>query len=634
MTAADAATPAHESRPKRDRLSWQLASPLRSFLATESGSAGLLLAATAIALLWANSPWSSAYEELWATKAAISVGGADLTMDLGHWVNDGLMALFFLVVGLEVRREISVGELTDRRHAYVPALAAAGGILIPTLLFLAINPSGEEARGWGVVIGTDTAFVLGALALVGPSFPTQLRVFILTLTVFDDIAAVAIIGLVYSESLDTTALVIAGLALVALFALDRVSQWRAWVYVAVGTILWVATYESGLHPSIAGMLGGLAIGAAAPRRSDVEEAATLARAFRQSPMAEVGRDAKRGLQRAVSVNEQMQSLLHPWSSYVIVPVFALANAGVDLRDGVLREALSSPLTWGIVLGLVAGKAIGVSLGAFGAIKLGLGKLPRGVGEGQVVGGAALSGIGFTVSLLVAHLAWPENERLEEQAVVGVLIAAALAFIVGWIAFKLAAVLRGETTASLPLVLDTPVDPERDRILGPLDAPLTLVEYGDFECPFCANSTGMLDDLRERFGDELRYVFRHLPLPDVHEHAELAAAAAEAAAEQGEFWPMHDILFEHQGALDHDDLFSYAEQLGLDLDRFGADLDDDKLGRRIREDVATAEASGARGTPTFFVGDRRHVGPYDAATLGDMLEQSRNVRREDLSDLPR
>jgi Na+/H+ antiporter NhaA len=585
----------------------------------------LLLAAAVAGLLWANSPWSDAYESLWGTEIAIRVGDHGIAMDLGHWINDGLMAIFFFVVGLEVRRELSIGELRDRSRVVVPAVAALCGIAVPALLYTAVNPSGVAADGWGIVIGTDTAFLLGALAIVGPRCPTQLRVFLLTLTVFDDIVAVAIIGAVYSETLDAGALAVAAACIVALAVLSHRGEWRASPYVLLGVTLWVATFESGLHPSIAGMLAGLLIASRPPARRDVERAASLFRAFRQSPLPDVGSTAARGLRRAVSVGERLQTALHPWTSFVIVPVFALANAGVDLRGGLLGDALGSPVTWGVVLGLVAGKLTGVGAGALLSLRLRLGTLPRGVGEGQVLGGAALSGIGFTVSLLIVGLAF-DDPRLQAEATVGVLMAAVLATLLGLTTFRLAATLRGERTASLPMVLDRPVDPARDHIRGPVDAPLTLVEYGDFECPFCGRATGVIRDLRERFGDDLRYVFRHLPLTDVHEHADLAAQAAEAAGAQGRFWEMHDVLFRRQAELEPEDLVGYAADIGLDVERFVRDLEDERHAARVREDVASAEASGATGTPTFFVGDIRHVGPYDAATLARELEDTRPGRR--------
>jgi predicted DsbA family dithiol-disulfide isomerase len=308
---------------------------------------------------------------------------------------------------------------------------------------------------------------------------------------------------------------------------------------------------------------------------------------------------------------------------VIVPLFALANAGVDLRGGVLQDALQSPLTWGVALGLVAGKPIGIGLASLMAIRFRLGALPQGVGRAQVFGGGALSGMGFSVSLLIVGLAF-ESERLREEATIGVLLACALSAITGWITFRLAVVLFGERTASLPMFLDRPVDAARDHIRGPVDAPLTLVEYGDFECPFCAAATSVIRDLHARFGDELRYVFRNLPLEDVHPHAELTAEAAEAAGVQGKFWEMYDLLFQHQDNLEFEDLIGYAATLELDVGQFADALTDGRFAGRVRDDVASAEASGARGTPTFFIGERRHLGPWDTETLARALEGSRSM----------
>ena len=623
MTAAAGLQRTDQSTPRG--FVGQLSSPLRRFLRTESGSASVLLAATVLALLWANSRWSGSYEELWHTELAVGLGGSELSMDLGHWVDDGLMALFFFVVGLEVRRDLSVGELTERRRLVLPVLAGIGGLVLPALLYLAVNAGGEAAHGWGVVIGSDTAFLLGALALVGPPSATQLRVFLLTLMVFDDIVAVSVIGVAYSEDLDVVALLVAAAGLVGLVLAGRLGVWRTWPYVGLALVVWGATLASGVHTSIAGMLAGLCIPSFAPRRPEVEQATSRFTAFRQSPMAEVGRSAREAVARAVPVNERLQVVLLPWAGYVVVPVFALANAGVDLRGGLLADALGSPVTWGIVLGLVVGKFVGIGVSALGGARLGLGALPQGVGPGQVLGGAALSGIGFTVSLLIVGLAF-EDPVLADEATVGVLLALVLATALGWLVFRLAAVLHGETTASLPMVLDRPVDPETDHVLGRPDAPLTLVEYADFECPFCARATGVAAQVRAHFGDDLRYVLRHLPLPDLHPHAELAAAAAEAAGAQGCFWQMHDELFAHQDALTRDCLAGYAADLGLDVTRFLVDLDDPALVERVRADVASAEASGARGTPTFFVGTRRHVGPYDAATLIRELETTRSAAR--------
>nr|WP_235939840.1 Na+/H+ antiporter NhaA [Occultella kanbiaonis] len=612
-----------QSRTRRKHLIGQLPGPLRTFLATEAGGATLLLAAAALAVLWANSPWSASYEALWDADAVIGLGPWMLEMHLGHWVNDGLMVVFFFVIGLEVRQELATGELTDRRRVVVPVLAGIGGMLVPAAIYLALNAGTEAAHGWGIVIGTDTAFLLGALALVGPAVSTQLRIFLLTLTVVDDLVAVSVIGVAYSDDLDLGALTFAVVCLIGLVVLSRFRVWRAWPYVLTVVALWLATLASGVHPSIAGMAAGLLVPAFLPRRQEVEGAARLFAAFRQSPRPDSGLTVQAGVARSISVNERLQTVLHPWTSYLIVPVFALANAGVDLRGGVLADALGSPVTWGVVAGLALGKTVGISLGAFAGVRARLGSLPQGVAPGHVVGGAALSGIGFTVSLLIVDLAFGDSV-IADEARVGVLLAAVLAVAVGALVFRLAARFRGETNASLPMVLSDPVDPARDHIRGPVDAPLTLVEYGDFECPFCGKATGVARELREHYGDDLRYVFRHLPLPDLHPHAELAAVAAEAAAHQGRFWEMHDLLFRRQDELEVEDLVGYAADLGLDVEVFLRGVDKETLRRRVREDVASAEASGARGTPTFFVGERRHLGPHDTASLIAALEASRGT----------
>ena len=523
------------------------------------------------------------------------------------------MALFFFVIGLEVRRELSIGELTEKRRITVPIIAGIFGMVVPALLFLTVNGGSDAAPGWGIVIATDTAFLLGALAIVGPGCSTQLRIFLLTLSIVDDIIAISVIGTVYSESINLVALAVMVVGLGVFAMLPRMGLWRNGAYLGVGLVIWVAALESGIHPTLAGMIAGLLVVAYDPDRKKVEQVGKAAHAFRQSPLPDVARITQISVGKAISPNERLQTLLHPVTGYLIVPLFALANTGVDLRGGALGDALSSPLTWGIVLGLVAGKTIGIGGSGLLALRLRLGELPRGVGKGQVVGGAALSGIGFTVSLLIAQLAF-EDEAMLSEAKVGILIAAVLAVVLSWIIFKLAAVFRGETTASLPMVLDMPVDPARDHIRGNVDAPFTLVEYGDFECPFCGRATGMVKELRKNLGDDLRYVFRHLTLIDVHPHAEIAAEAAEAAASQGKFWEMHDLLFDHQGDLDLEDLIGYAAKLDLDVDQFVDEVESSRNSRRVREDVASAEASGATGTPTFFVEGRRHVGPYDARTL--------------------
>ena len=602
----------------RQQVLGQLGEPVRRFMRTETGSAGLLLAATLLALGWANL-WPDGYTAFWGTDLALRLGDAELVLDLQHWVNDGLMVFFFFVVGLEVKRELAMGELTDRRRATIPLVAAAAGLAVPALVFLAFNPSGEAAQAWGVVISTDTAFLLGVLALVGPACPIALRIFLLTLAVADDVGALTIIALFYTDDLAVGPLLAAVVGVGVMLVLRRLAVWRGPAYFVVAVGIWIAMEQSGVHPTIAGVVIALLTPAYAPRRAEVEDAERLTRAFRQSPGPELARAARLGVERAVSANERLQRLYHPWTSFVIVPIFALANAGVTLDAQTIEAALSSSLTQGIVAGLVAGKLLGITLAATGAVRLGWGTLARGLSPAQLVGGAALSGIGFTVSLFIVDLAL-DDPALQDEARVGVLAASLLAALLGWGLFRAGRRWgRAEPDPRGATVLDPPIDPSRDHVRGPVDAPLTLVEYGDFECPFCGRLTGAVEELRERFGDRLRYVFRHVPLTDVHPAAELAAQAAEAAGAQGRFWEMHDRLFAHQDALQADDLLAHASALGLDLDRFERDLLEERHAARVRDDAVSAEASGVRGTPTFFLGDRRHTGPTDAATLGQALD---------------
>ncbi len=613
-------TPARVASRLRGMSPWSgpPSKPLQEFLHTEAGGAVLLLAATLVALVWANSPFSGAYEDLWGTYLTVDIGGEQISEDLRHWVNDGLMVFFFYVVGLEIRRELSMGELTDKREAAIPAIAALAGMAIPALVYIAFNAGGEGARGWGIVMATDIAFVLGALALLGPRCPSQLRVFLLTLAIVDDIGAITVIAVFYSEGIEVVPLLVAAVVLAAILLLRPVRVWRGPAYFVAGLVLWVAMVKSGVHPTIAGVLLGMLTAVHPPQRDAVERAARATRSFRQAPTAEAGRSAALEVGNVLSPNERLQQAMHPWTSYVVVPLFALANAGVPLSLDALEAAASSPVTLGILGGLVLGKLFGITVITLLGVRLGLGTLPRGVGTRQLMGGAALAGIGFTVSLFVTDLAF-EDPQLQEEAKVGVLVASALAAAVGWALFRWASRAGDGNEPSRPTALEPPVDPARDHIRGRFDAPLTLVEYGDFECPFCGEATDLVEEVRERLGGELRFVFRHLPLRDVHPHAALAAQAAEAARAQAAFWPMHDQLFSHQDALELADLEGYADQLGLDVARFVEDVVEARWVARVEQDVESAHDSGATGTPTFFANGRRIAGPADADALVAALQ---------------
>jgi Na+/H+ antiporter NhaA len=604
--------------PFSARTAWaRVETPLRRFLRTETGSAAILLAATVGALVWAN-VHDSSYERVWQTELSIRLGSTDISQSLRGWVSTGLMTLFWFVIGLEARREFDMGELRQRTRVALPVLAGIGGMIVPVAIYLVVNAGSGSGHGWGAAMSTDTAFALGVLALVGPRLPDRLRSFVLTVAVVDDLVALVVIAVAYNNDLQLMALLV-GLAILAAVAVVRVSRiHRGPVYVVLGVAAWIALFKSGVDPVAVGMVMGLLTYASPPTRSDLERATDLFRLFREQPTPELARSARGGVVEAISPNERLQQLYHPWTSYVIVPLFAFSNAGVVISGDFLSRAYTSPITLGILFGYVLGKPAGIAGASWLAATVSRGRLRPPVGWAAVAGAGTLGGIGFTVSLQIATLAF-SGARLEE-AKVGVLTAALCAAVAAGGFFRVIALLPahrripalvGESEAIVDLV--APVDPDRDHRRGPDDAAITIVEYGDFECPHCGKAEPVVRALLADFGD-VRYIWRHLPLTGVHPHAELAAAAAEAAAQQGAFWEMHDVLLSHQDHLDEEDLTRYAAELGLDVEKFLDDLRHNTGAAQIAEDVDSAELSGVSGTPTFFVNGRRHHGAYDIATL--------------------
>ncbi len=613
--------------PFSGRTAWvrHLETPLRSFLRTQTGSAAVLLVATLAALAWVNIDPAS-YQRVWQTTLTIQLGGAAISGDLQYWLNSGLMTFFFLVVGLEARREFDMGELRERRRVALPLAAGIGGMLVPVAIFLALNGGSAAAHGWGVAMSTDTAFALGVLALVGKRLPDRLRAFMLTVAVVDDIVALLVIAVAYTGQLRYRPLLIAlGLFAVILLAV-RLGIHRGVVYAALGVATWLALSKSGVEPVVIGLAMGLLTYASPAARGDLERASDLFRRFREEPTPELARSARIGLESALSPNERLQQRFHPWTSYVIVPAFALANAGIAVDADSLARGFTSPITLGVLFGYLAGKPIGIIGGSWLVVKLSRGRLRPPVGWAAVAGGGAVAGIGFTVALLIANLAFRGSEL--EQGKLGVLSAALCASIATWVVFRLTALLPSRVrirallgTADVIVDLAVPVDPEDDHIRGPGNAPITLVEYGDFECPHCGRAEPVTRELLRDFGD-LRYVWRHLPLNDVHPHAQVAAEASEAAAAQGAFWEMHDLLLTHQDALTPKDLIGYARDLGLDVERFTQDLHRHLHAARVAEDVDGADLSTVSGTPTFFVNGRRHHGAYDIDTLSKAVRTAR------------
>jgi Na+/H+ antiporter NhaA len=601
------------------RTAWarSMQTPLRGFLRTETGGAAVLLAAAIAALVWVNVDASS-YESLWSKTLSITLGGSGVALDLRGWVNSGLMTFFFFVVGLEARREFDLGELRERRRFALPFAAGLAGMVVAVAIYLLFNAGRSSAHGWGVAMSTDTAFALGLLALVGPRFPDRLRAFMLTVVVVDDIAALIVIATVYSGSLSARPLLAACVFYAVVFAFHRLGLRIGLVYLVLGVAAWVALLKSGVEPVVIGLAMGVLPFARPAPRSTLERATERFREFREQPTAELARTAGAQLRAATPANERLQQLFHPWTSYVIVPLFALANAGVAVDGGFLKKSFTSPITLGILFGYVVGKPIGIIGGSWLVTRLTRKRVQPPVGWIAVAGGGTIAGIGFTVSLLVATLAFHGVEL--EEAKLGILSAALGATTVTWLLFRATALLprRARIQALLgtadPLTdLYIDVDPERDHIRGPIEAPVTIVEYGDFECPYCGLAEPIVRELLNDFG-EVRYVWRHLPLSDVHPRAQLAAEASECAADQGAFWEMHDLLLQNQQALRPGDLAGYAARLGLDVDRFTNDLREHAGAGRVAEDVDSADLSGVSGTPTFFINGSRHYGAYDIATL--------------------
>ncbi len=609
------------------RTAWarNLETPLRRFLRTETGSAVVLLAATLAALAWANiSP--SGYSSAWDTELSIKLGSTGLAANLHEWVNSGLMVFFFLVAGLEARREYDMGELRERRRLALPLIVGLGGMIVPIGIYLALNAGRASAGGWGAAMSTDTAFALGMLALVGAGFPDRVSTYLLTFAIVDDVAGIVIIALAYSGHIDLTALAI-GLGVLAVVAVASLRGLRGGAYyLFLGVAAWIAFFKSGVDPVVVGLAMGLLAFAYPAQRRDLELASETFRQFREQPTAELARDAGQSVRAALSPNDRLQQLFHPWTSYLIVPLFALANAGISVSVSFLARAFTSPVTLGILLGYVLGKPVGTVAAAWLLARVSRGRIRPPIGWAAVTGAGAIAGIGFIVSLLIASLAFHGAQLAEAK--VGVLSAALCSSALTWVVFRLTVLLPKRRrlralfgTVESIIDLAVPVDPDRDHIRGAAEAPVTLLEYGDFECPYCGQAEAVIRELLADLGD-LRYVWRHLPLNDVHPHAQLAAEASEAAALQGKFWELHDQLLSHQGALTARDLIRYGGEIGLDIERFIRDLRNGAGQARVAEDVDSADLSGVSGTPTFFVNGRRHHGAYDIDALSEAVRAAR------------
>jgi NhaA family Na+:H+ antiporter len=407
-----------------DSVSRRLIRPLQDFLHKEASAGLLLIAAAILALIWANSPFSDSYFELWNTEAAIEIGSFSLDLTLKEWVNDLAMVVFFFVAGLEIKRELTQGELRDPKQAALPIIGAAGGMAVPAIIYAVLNAGGEGAAGWGIPMATDIAIVTGVVALIGTRAPSWLKLFLLALAIVDDIGAILVIAIFYSEGVSFGWLAIA-IGAIAVAATIRTTVPWVGVYVLLGAICWLGLHEAHVHPTLAGVAFGM-LAPVTPRRTpEYVDANDLLR----NPTSPLAHRVTRQVRETVSVVEWMEYKLHPYSAFVIVPVFALANAGIKVSGSEFGDAMTSNVTWGVILGLVVGKTIGITSATLLAVVLGIGRLPDGVTARYVLGAGALGGIGFTVSLFVTELAFGE-QAVGTDARLGVLIGSLVAGVVG------------------------------------------------------------------------------------------------------------------------------------------------------------------------------------------------------------
>ena len=590
----------------------------RQFTSSELSSACLLVVATLIALAWANFGGTS-YDDFWGTTFAVHFGDVKLDLDLQHWVNDFLMAGFFLLVSLEVKHDLVVGDLRDPKKATLPLIGAVAGLLIPAALFVLINPGSETTHAWGVVISTDTAFVVALLALFGSKIPGPLRAFLLTLAVADDVGALAVIAVVYTENLALTPLLVALALGAVLFFMQRAQVWRISFYMIIGIVIWLAVYASGVHATVAGVIVGLLVPIYQPHRQTVKEAESLTQTFRRTPTVATGRAAVVGIARSISMNARMQKMLHLYVVLLIVPIFALANAGVPINGEVLSQAIVSPLFWGILGGLVIGKCGGI-LGATIAItKLRIAEMPPGIRYRHIAGGAMLTGIGFTISLFIVDLAI--SDPLQQSiARIGVLVASFLAAMFGLGAFYIVTRYdRARAPARKKLV--RPVDPAEDHILGPVHAPVQIVNYDKLGGTDDDLTSELVERLYSRFEEDISYVFRHNPRENLV--AIQAAEALEAVALQSQrlFWRMHRELVKINAEedLDAHEIRRAAVTVGAHLTRMEETVRRGETANRVERDVLDAKTMELRSTPHFFINGENYDGPISYEGLAAAIE---------------
>lgn len=394
--------------------------PLRDFLHRESAGAVLLAFGAILALVWSNSPWSASYESLWNSRIALTIAGHSLDLDLRHWVNDGLMTIFFFVVGLEIKREVTSGHLSERRAALLPGLAAIGGMLVPALIYLAIAGS-SAPRGWAIPVATDIALAVGVISVMGKRVPTSIRAFLLGLAIVDDIGAIIIIAAVYSTGVSFGWLLVSIIGVSAAVVARRLGMQSVLLYVAIGVSIWLGLYQGGVHPTLAGVTMGLLTPSVVRKQTDFIDVEELSESSTSVDLESLGSKAK----DSVSVVEWLQHTLHPWTSFLIVPIFALANSGIHISLNGLRDATGSAVTWGVFFGLLLGKPLGVVIATRAAVRSGISDSPAGSTTRQILGAGMAAGIGFTVAIFITKLALTDPIQ-QENAKLAILLSSVVA----------------------------------------------------------------------------------------------------------------------------------------------------------------------------------------------------------------
>ena len=411
------------------RLARFIGRPIHHFAAIEAAGGVLMLIATVAALAWVNSPWQDSYYDFWHTHVSFSVADYHFEQSLEHIVQDGLMAVFFFVVGLEIKREMVTGQLRDPRFASLPAVAALGGMVVPALVYFAFNAGGPGQDGWGIPMATDIAFAVGVLSLLGNRISRQMKVFLLTLAIVDDIGAILVIAIFYTSDLSSNWLLTAAILLAGILLLRRLHVWYLPVYLVIGVAFWLAVLESGVHATIAGVILGL-ITPAKPLQSE-EEARRWASWLQMQDVVDLDDVRRVGfhIRESQPVSLRIEELLHPIAGYIIIPVFALSAAGVELSGNVLSDAVTSPVTLGVAIGLVVGKTAGISFFSWVAHRLGWVTIPKSLTGLHMVGLAMVAGIGFTVSLFISRLAF-DDPSVADESKIGILVGSLVAAVVG------------------------------------------------------------------------------------------------------------------------------------------------------------------------------------------------------------